>query len=142
MTLKHLARTALVILAICIAPKTATASESEEMAALKAAQAWLAVVDAGNYEASWEATAGYFRGAVTMEQWVQAMEGIRRPLGTVRSRALERKMFATQLPGAPDGEYVVIQFNTVFENKQTAVETVTPVLEADGRWLVAGYFIN
>ena len=112
------------------------------MAALKAAQAWLAVVDAGNYEASWEATAGYFRGAVTMEQWVQAMEGIRRPLGTVRSRALERKMFATQLPGAPDGEYVVIQFNTVFENKQTAVETVTPVLEADGRWLVAGYFIN
>ena len=29
------------------------------------------------------------------------------------------------LPGAPDGEYVVIQFETAFQNKARAVETVT-----------------
>ena len=40
------------------------------------------------------------------------------------------------------GEYVVIQFNTVFDNKQSAVETVTSVLDKDGKWKVAGYFIK
>jgi hypothetical protein len=36
------------------------------------------------------------------------------------------------LPGAPDGEYVVFQFNTSFEQKSAAVETVTAIREKDG----------
>ena len=72
----------------------------------------------------------------------QTLEGVRRPLGNVVSRQLRSRTYATELPGAPDGEYVVIQFNTTFENKQVAVETVTPMLEDDGSWLVAGYFIR
>jgi hypothetical protein len=46
------------------------------------------------------------------------------------------------LPGAPDGEYVVIQFKTAFENKKFAIETVTPMLDGDGKWRVSGYFIR
>ncbi len=46
------------------------------------------------------------------------------------------------LPGAPDGEYVVIRYRTEFENKMKAVETVTPMLEADGAWRVSGYYIR
>jgi hypothetical protein len=46
------------------------------------------------------------------------------------------------LPGAPDGEYVVIQFATSFENKKSAIETVTPMLDSDGEWRVSGYFIK
>jgi hypothetical protein len=46
------------------------------------------------------------------------------------------------LPGAPDGEYVVIQFESSFEKKKSAVETVTPMLEKDGKWRVSGYYIN
>jgi hypothetical protein len=33
----------------------------------------------------------------------------------------------TSLPGAPDDEWVVIEFDTVFENKRATVETVTPI---------------
>jgi len=46
------------------------------------------------------------------------------------------------LPGAPDGQYVLIQFNASFEQKAHAVETVTPMLERDGTWKVSGYFIR
>jgi hypothetical protein len=46
------------------------------------------------------------------------------------------------LPGAPDGEYVVIQFETSFENKKSAIETVTPMIEINGGWRVSGYFIK
>jgi len=45
-------------------------------------------------------------------------------------------------PLPPDGEYVVIQFKTSFENKKAAIETITPMLDKDGKWKVSGYFIK
>jgi hypothetical protein len=47
-----------------------------------------------------------------------------------------------ELPGAPDGDYAVIQFSTEFAHKRTARETVTPMRDADGEWRVSGYFIR
>ena len=114
----------------------------QEIAALRAARAWLAVVDAGNYDESWQSAAGYFKAAISKDQWRQAMDGIRRPLGGVLTRQVKAKTYVTELPRAADGQYVVIQFNTAFKNKRAAVETVTPMLEKDGRWLVTGYFIK
>jgi hypothetical protein len=46
------------------------------------------------------------------------------------------------LPGAPDGESVVIQYDTQFEHKAHAVETVVPMRERDGSWKVSGYFVK
>jgi len=37
---------------------------------------------------------------------------------------------------------VVIQYDTQFENKKSAMETVTPHLEKDGSWKVSGYYIR
>ena len=48
----------------------------------------------------------------------------------------------SSIPGAPDGEYVVIQFKTSFENKKSGIETVTPMLDKDGKWRVSGYYIK
>ena len=50
--------------------------------------------------------------------------------------------YVKTLPNAPDGEYVVIQYDTNFEHKQGAVETVVPMLDKDGKWRVSGYFIK
>ena len=44
--------------------------------------------------------------------------------------------------GRPDGEYVVILYDTSFENKKSAVETVTQMIDKDGNWHVAGYYIK
>jgi hypothetical protein len=46
------------------------------------------------------------------------------------------------LPGAPDGEYVVFQFLSSFENKKTAIERVIPMLDKDGIWRVSGYYLE
>jgi hypothetical protein len=54
----------------------------------------------------------------------------------------DSREYSEKLPGAPDGKYVVIQFDAVFENKPSAVETVTPMLDPDGVWRVSGYFIR
>jgi hypothetical protein len=48
---------------------------------------------------------------------------------------------AKSLPGAPDGDYEVVQFQTRFANKAAATETVVLSREATG-WKVDGYFIR
>jgi hypothetical protein len=58
------------------------------------------------------------------------------------SRKVISARYATSLPGAPDGEYVVIRYETEFTNGKEAVETVTPCLEKDGSWKVSGYYIK
>jgi len=51
---------------------------------------------------------------------------------------LASKHYRTSLPGAPDREYVVIQFNASFENKKSALEIITPLLDKDGKRRVSG----
>jgi hypothetical protein len=118
------------------------AADSPEDAAQAAAESWLKLVDQGDYAASWDAAAALFRGAVTKEQWKGAMTGARAPLGRMVSRKVKSRQYTEHAPGAPDGKYVVIQFETVFEKKAAAVETVTPMVDPDGVWRVSGYYIR
>lgn len=114
----------------------------KEKAAVSAAKKWLSKVDEGKYAESWKEAAEYFKNAVTKEQWEQPLQAVRKPLGKLVSREVKKQSYQRSLPGAPDGEYVVIQFQTVFENKKSAVETVTPMIDKDGSWRVSGYFVK
>ncbi|MGF1465073.1 MAG: DUF4019 domain-containing protein [Sandaracinaceae bacterium] len=111
-------------------------------AATRAALAWLELVDEGAYGASWDQAAAYFRGAVSRDQWVEQVRGVRAPLGDVQRRTLRSATPTTSLPGAPDGEYVVIEYRTSYAHKASAVETVTPMRDPDGSFRVSGYFIR
>lgn len=120
----------------------ALAADKPEDLAQSAAESWLKLADAGNAGESWDQAASLFKGAVTREQWTQALAGVRPPLGRVISRKLTSRQYSEKLPGAPDGKYVTIQYETVFEKKASAVETITPMLDPDGVWRVSGYFIR
>src|SRR4029077_18857096 len=95
-----------------------------EKAAEHAAQKWLAIVDAGRYGESWDAAAGLVRRALTRAQWEDPLNKARPPLGKVLSRKLRSATFMTSVPGAPQGEYVVIEYDTDFENRKGATERV------------------
>jgi predicted SnoaL-like aldol condensation-catalyzing enzyme len=118
------------------------ADQTKEKAAVSAAKAWLTLVDEGKYSESWDETSQYFKNAVPREHWNDSLKSVRSPLGEVISRNLKSKKYSKTLPGAPDGEYVVIQYETSFKNKQHAIETVTPMLDKDGKWRVSGYYIK
>ena len=107
-----------------------------------AAQAWLALTDSRQYQASWEGAAAFFKASVSCAGWESAATSVRAPLGALVSRKLKSATFTRSLPGAPAGEYVVILYETRFENRSSAIETVTPMHEADGSWKVSGYFIR
>jgi len=136
-----LAFATLLALACSILPRAARADAAEK-AAVSAADAWLKLVDAGEFGTSWDEAAGFFKGAVAEADWERSLKAARTPLGKVLSRKVASRTYTTSLPGAPDGKYVVLQYETSFENKKRATETVTPMLDADGRWRVSGYYIK
>ena len=127
---------------LCLAPAIASADDSAEKGAPAAAKSWLGQIDAGNYGKSWNDASAYFQGAVAEKAWIDALNGSRKPPGKLLSRKLGKAENAKSLPGAPDGNYVVMQYDTNFSNKKSAVETVTFVQEKDGKWKAAGYYIK
>jgi len=130
------------IFMVLIGGVSLAADRSKEKAAVAAAEKWLALVDTGKNAESWKEAAEYFKAAVSQEKWEQSLQAVRKPLGKTISRKLKTEAYQTSLPGAPDGEYVVIQFETSFQHKKSAIETVTPMLDKDGQWRVSGYYIR
>ncbi|MDR3682292.1 MAG: DUF4019 domain-containing protein [Geothrix sp.] len=125
-----------------LSPTICDAEDASTQPAQKAALAWLVLTDGGQYALSWESAAEFFKTSVSKAAWVGAISSARSPLGALKSRQLKSAAFTRALPGAPAGEYVVIQFTTQFENKDSAIETITPMHEKDGSWKVSGYFIK
>jgi len=131
-----------VLLLAILSSLAAMAASPAPDAAERAANAWLKLVDEGKYVQSWQAASSYFRSQVTEADWVGTIASLRQALGGLAARDLASSRTATSLPGAPDGNYVVIEYHTSFTNKRSAIETVIMMLGKDGRYRTAGYFIR
>jgi len=133
-----------IILAACTQDhkQDVTNHSADEQAAVQVAKKWLALVDEGKYRDSWDEAADVFKNAVSKDEWEEMLGKIRPPFGKVLERNVKTKAYKTSVPGVPDGEYVVIQFQTKYEHKANTIETVTPSKEEDGKWRVAGYYIK
>lgn len=136
------ARAGLVLVFLASAVGDAVASDTPQDAAQKAAESWLKLLDEGKYGESWDAAAALFKSAVTRDQWAQAAGSVRGSVGKLASRKLKSREFSKTLPGAPEGQYVTIQYDSVFEKKAAAIETFVAMQDADGSWRAGGYFIK
>lgn len=130
-------------LCLCFPLPAICGSQTEkESAAIKAAEHFVALVDQGRYGESWDEASSLFVSRVSREEWQRTVASVRPPLGNPVNRAVKSSKFMTSAPGVPDGEYVMIFFAASFEHKKEAIETVTTILDKDGKWRVAGYFIK
>ncbi|WP_263789296.1 DUF4019 domain-containing protein [Salinibacter sp.] len=124
-------------------PLQAQSNEQAVDAAKQAAQEWLDLFDARKLEATWENASPYFKSQISAEQWVARIEQMRTQrsvLDSLRSRSLVAARYTTSLPKAPDGEYVVVQYEGQYADESWA-ETVTLKKGSEG-WRVAGYFMK
>ncbi len=115
---------------------------AKQKAAEQVAQSWLTLVDHDDYGQSWEEAASYFQSQISKPDWESTMKQLRAQLGAAGKRSLTEAEYQTDIPNAPKGEYVVLQYKTGFSGKGTAIETVTPMLDKDGKWRVSGYFVR
>jgi len=143
--MRYIVLTMLVVLLFCGCeddePKHRRNPEAEK-AATAAAEAWLKLADSGKYAETWDYMASNFKEDVTKSNWNIYFSSLRKPLVRMISRKLISARYTTSIPGVPKGEYVIIQYGTFFEKKRNAIETITPVLDKDGKWKVSSYRIQ
>ena len=123
-----------------------TATQRE---ALTAAEVWLARVDKQQYADAWSAAAEPFRTSVTKQAFAEGAPKLRKDFGKVAARKGEKLAFVGDHPDHADptgaakpGMQIAIHFDTTFTSKKKATEEVTMLLESDGIWRPAGYYIQ
>lgn len=122
---------------VCGAQETYDTTQAEAVAG-----AWLSLTDLGNASSSWDQANERFRNRIDKAEWQKALNTVRVPLGNLQQRTRSSAQFTRKLMGAPDGEYVVIEYDTKFDNKASAIETITVARGKDGVWKVTGYYIK
>ena len=121
--------------------QTLTNVGQTQSASAASAREWLALIDARNWNDSWREAGSMFRSQISQQRWASTIAPVRNPLGAPTFRSIGKITKATSLPGAPSGEYELLEFQTNFANRRGAVETV--VLAKEGtEWRVVGYFIR
>jgi len=126
------------------APDAADAADDTAAAiegATAAATEWLALIDAGEYEESWKEAASAFQDALTPAVWESALTDARSQFEPFGQRTLTSSQQMTDPPGAPAGDYVILQYQTEVSEDRTVTETVVPMKEGD-HWKVSGYFVQ
>lgn len=113
-----------------------------DAAALAAAEGWLALVDADDYEASWQATGTLFQQEVSAGEWGDSMTQVREDMGAVTERRLHDQTLETVMPGVPEGVYLMLEYRSVFERQPQGAELVVLARQEDGSWGVIGYFLQ
>ncbi len=131
------------IVIVLLASMSWAANVEKEKAAVTTAEKWLALIDTGKYSESWLEANEYFRNSVTQEQWEKIVRSVRARTGKVISRKLKTKNNKTDfLPGELQGQYIMIQYATSFQNKKSATEEVVVMFEKNDRWMVSGYHLK
>lgn len=111
-----------------------------------AAQAWLRLVDGGDYRQSWYAGSEVIRCYYTECKWHRHLCKNRKCWGRVVSRELIDSECCTNPKHLPMGQYYWLQYNTCFACGGPVCETVALRCDCDcacgSRWRVAHYSIR
>lgn len=118
-------------------PAAAPSTVPVESAAATVARTWLALVEKGEWNASWEATGQSFKVLNTVDTWRRVAQQVQGPLGAVKSRTLVSEEY---VPAPPYG-YQMVKFRTDYANKAGAIETLSLVREG-GEWRVVGVAVE
>jgi RNA polymerase sigma-70 factor (ECF subfamily) len=110
--------------------------------AIKAARDWLALLDSAKFADTWQTADEYFKKRVAKSRWVAQMPQLAEKIGKMESRKIRSVLFKDNLPDLPGRAAFILRFSTRYERKPFTLETVVPILGADGVWRVSGYYIK
>jgi len=118
----------------------AWAAPTGEQQALASATSFLKLVDTRQYSKAYLSFSKLTQKAATPDAFVNNMKSVQDQIGDPTSRKVLAKNFVHEVPGAPRGDYWIIDYDTNFSKKGPSVERVTAVLEGKS-WKIGGYLL-
>jgi len=115
--------------------------QAQELAG-HAAGEWLTHAEKGDAAETWARSSTTFREALSQEAWAASLKAAQAGMGRPLERTVATSEYVEEIPGAPDGQYVVFTYTTRFERKKNGTETVVVEVDTDGEWRVSGYFVR
>lgn len=101
------------------------------------------LVDAEQYGKSWDTCAAYLKNQISREDWIKKLSAVRSVTGKLLDRKQTNISYTKNTDeGIPEGEYMVFDFDSTFQNKEHLPEILTMMLDKDNTWRVAGYFFK
>lgn len=105
-------------------------------------------MDAENYAQSWEQASPALKSKITKHQWVDKARQAHDHLGKLESRGTPTvRYFRKNPPNWTPGEYepvvaAQVLYDSKFADLSSAKEICALILEKNGQWRVAGYFVR
>ena len=129
---------AALVLLFAAMPRSFGSAEDHVADALTASKNWIAQIDAGCYEDSYDFACDAMRDKVPQDRWVDVLKALRVPWGQVLNRTQISHVFKPNgVQGLP-GECMVITYDTSFKRLDPATEEIVLKWEG-GKWRGAGY---
>jgi hypothetical protein len=118
------------------------ATLEDDKATITAGERWLALIDAGKAGEAWDLASPMMKSSVARNKFVSGVRDMRKAYGKLASRTAVKFARAHSMPGGPDGDYALIEYELTFANGKKASEQLTWMLGLDEQWRVAGYYIR
>jgi len=128
-----------IMLGLLLAIVAACTSDEIQTSPQSAAEAFLLLIDQGNYQESWSEASTWLRDNVDANQWAEHAGSYRNPLGIVEDRELNSVEFQDSLEDMPAGSYAFVIFDSSLADNGSTSEMVGLMLEDDSTWRVIGY---
>jgi hypothetical protein len=121
-------------------PPPAQPTLGDDKEAVEAGKKWLELLDAGKPGVAWDSASKQLQSVVKRDAFIAQVRAARKPLGKLESRTAVKFARAHDIPGAPTGDYAIIQFDGKYANGKHLSEQLVWTIDDAGIWRVAGYF--
>ena len=132
----------LFIIFFSLSASSSYAEEWIESQFIERSAEFLQGLDDGRFDSAWQATNPLFKILNDRERWLTRNKALRAAYGSLISRNTRHVAYRKTYTNSPDGDYVIIQHDSVFTNKAKAVETVILDCPALEECSIREYIIN
>ena len=114
-------------------------TESYVNDANKVGLSWLNNINHTKYENAYELLSKEVKVMVEKEHWISLINELMLEFGNLESRTVKQKYFQSQIEGMEDGFYVVIEYDSQYENTKDHTEHLLLKQNDKAKWEVANY---
>jgi hypothetical protein len=126
-----------ILLAVPVGAETLTSDHLDRQA-----RGYLEFLDQNNFEEAWEEMSDLFRSLNNKTHWQNQQQVIRSIYGPLSFRQLLRFSYRQSYSLSPDGEYVIVQYKSGYQNRTDTVETVVFDCRNDPECSIREYIIK